>query len=205
VRQPDSERLSDILKNLSESGNPEMTLGDVVKALGERGFGALILLFAAPNLIPLPPGSSFVFGVPLVFITAQLMIRQDKVWLPKRLNAARLGSGGLLHLLQRLVPYVVMVEKLLKPRGILLTSSLGERFAGLAGLFCAIILLLPIPGANLAPAFALCCFALGLIEQDGVAMAAGWLGTVATVVILYFLGSVAFLFLRTGIDFFSVQ
>jgi hypothetical protein len=205
VREPHSERLSDILKRLSENDNPDMTLGDIVKALGERGFGALILLFAAPNLIPLPPGSSFVFGVPLIFITAQLMIRQDKIWLPKRLNEARLGGGRLLYLLQRLVPYVVKIEKLLKPRGTLLTSPLGERFAGLAGLFCASILLLPIPGANMAPAFALCCFALGLIEQDGVAMAGGWLGAVGTLVILYFVGSVAFLFLRTGIDFFSMQ
>jgi hypothetical protein len=205
VRQPHSGRLSDILKSLSENDNPDMTLGDVVRALGERGFGALILLFAAPNLIPLPPGSSFVFGVPLVFITAQLMIGQDKIWLPKRLNDTRLGGGRLIHLLQRLVPYVVKIEKLLKPRGTLLTSPLGERFAGLAGLFCAIILLLPIPGANMAPAFALCCFALGLIEQDGMAIAAGWLGAIATLVVLYFLGNVAFLFLRTGIDFFSVQ
>src|SRR5262245_22040303 len=108
-----------------------MTLGDVVRALGERGFGALILLFAAPNLIPLPPGSSFLFGVPLVFITAQLMIGQNKVWLPKRLNDARIGGGRLLHLLQRLVPYVVKIERLLKPRGTLLASPLAERFAGL--------------------------------------------------------------------------
>ncbi len=204
MREPHSERLSDILKKLSESDNPDMTLGDVVIALGERGFGALILLFAAPNLIPLPPGSSFIFGVPLVFITAQLMVRQDKIWLPKRLSEARLGGGRLLHLPQRLVPYVVKIEKLLKPRGTLLTSPLAERLAGLAGLFCSVILLLPIPGANIAPALALCCFALGLIEQDGVAMAGGWLGSIGTVVILYFLGSVVFLFLRTGIDFFSV-
>src|SRR5262245_50308506 len=182
-----------------------MTLGDVVRALGERGFGALILLLAAPNLIPLPPGSSFIFGVPLVFITAQLMIRQYRIWLPQRLADAKVGGGRLLHLLERLVPYVIKIEKLLKPRGPVLTSAFGERLAGLAGLFCAIILLLPIPGANMAPALALCCFGLGLIEQDEIAMAGGWLGTIATVAILYFLGSYAFLFLRTGIDYFNMQ
>ena len=205
MREPHSERLSDILTRLSQNHDPDMTLGDVVKALGERGFGALILLLAAPNLIPLPPGSSFIFGLPLVFITAQLMIKQDKVWLPKRLMNTKVGGGRLPYLLERLVPYVIKVEKFLKPRGTLLTSSYGERLAGLAGLFVSIVLLLPIPGANIAPAFALCCFALGLIEQDEIAMATGWLGTLGTVVILYFLGSVAFLFLRTGIDFFSMQ
>jgi hypothetical protein len=203
VREPHSDRLSDILKRLAQNHDPEMTLGDVVKALGERGFGALILLLAAPNLIPLPPGSSFVFGVPLIFITAQLMIKQDKVWLPKRLVDMKVGGGRLPYLLERLVPYVIKVEKLLKPRGTLLTSSYGERLAGLAGLFCAIVLLLPIPGANMAPAFALCCFALGLIEQDEVAMAGGWLGTIATIVILillYLFGTAIFFFVSNWLS-----
>lgn len=203
MREPHSERLSDILKRLAQNSNPDMTLGDVVKALGERGFGALILLLAAPNLIPLPPGSSFVFGVPLIFITAQLMIKQDKVWLPKRLVDMKVGGGRLPYLLERLVPYVMKVERLLKPRGTLLTSSYGERLAGLAGLFCAIILLLPIPGANMAPAFALCCFALGLIEQDEIAMAGGWLGTILTVVILillYLFGTAIFFFLSNWLS-----
>nr|ALS88970.1 exopolysaccharide synthesis, ExoD [uncultured bacterium] len=203
MREPHSERLSDILKRLAQNHDPAMTLGDIVKALGERGFGALILLLAAPNLIPLPPGSSFVFGVPLIFITAQLMIKQDKVWLPKRLVDMKVGGGRLPALLERLVPYVMKVERLLKPRGTLLTSSYGERLAGLAGLFCAIILLLPIPGANMAPAFALCCFALGLIEQDEVAMAGGWLGTIATVVILillYLFGTAIFFFVSNWLS-----
>lgn len=198
MTEPHNERLSDILKRLAQDHNPDLTLGDVVRALGERGFGALILLLAAPNIIPLPPGSSFIFGVPLVFITAQLMIKQDKVWLPQKLMNAKVGGGRLPYLLNRLVPYVVKVERLLKPRGTLLTSSLGERLAGLAGLFCAIILLLPIPGANMAPALALCCFALGLIEQDDLAMASGWFGTAATVVILillYLFGTAIFAFL----------
>ena len=187
MTEPHNERLSDILKRLAQDRNPDLTLGDIVRALGERGFGALILLLAAPNIIPLPPGSSFIFGVPLVFITAQLMIKQNKVWLPQKLMNAKVGGGRLPYLLNRLVPYVVKVERLLKPRGTLLISSLGERLAGLAGLFCAIILLLPIPGANMAPALALCCFALGLIEQDDLAMAGGWIGTAATVVILILL------------------
>src|SRR5262249_18413111 len=161
-----NERLSTILTRLAQDRNPDLTLGDIVRALGERGFGALILLFAAPNIIPLPPGSSFVFGVPLVFITAQLMIKQIKVWLPRKLMKMNVGGGRLPYLLERLVPYVIKIEKFLKPRGTVLTSTLGERLAGLAGLFCAIVLLLPIPGANMAPALALCCFALGLIEQD---------------------------------------
>lgn len=203
MREPHNERLSTILKRLAQDHNPELTLGDIVRALGERGFGALILLFAAPNIIPLPPGSSFVFGVPLVFITAQLMIKQNKVWLPRKLMVMKVGGGRLPYLIERLVPYVIKVERFLKPRGTLLTSSLGERLAGLGGLFASTVLLLPIPGANMAPALALCCFALGLIEQDDLAMAGGWFGTIATAVVLillYLFGTAIFAFLSNWIS-----
>ena len=63
--------------------------------------------------------------------------------------------------------------------------------------------LLPIPGANMAPALALCCFALGLIEQDDLAMAGGWFGTAATVVILillYLFGTAIFAYLSNWLS-----
>jgi hypothetical protein len=37
----------------------------VLDAFGDRAFGALMLLFAAPNVLPLPPGMSAVLGAVL--------------------------------------------------------------------------------------------------------------------------------------------
>ncbi|MGE3829493.1 MAG: exopolysaccharide biosynthesis protein [Parvibaculaceae bacterium] len=184
MSEPHNERLSDILRRVGQEAGSEMSLGDLVVAFGERAFGALILIFAAPNLIPLPPGSSSVFAAPLIFITAQLMIGRQRVWLPKRLARVRLGGERLRQLTERMIPWVLKAEKLLKPRGTLLTSPLGERLAGGACFFLSVVLFLPIPLANMVPALALCLFALGLIEQDGMAMAGGWLATAATVAIL---------------------
>jgi hypothetical protein len=184
VSTTQEERLSDILRRVSREAGPELTLGELVNAFDERAFGALILVLAAPNLIPLPPGSSSVFGAPLLFITAQLMLGFHRVWLPKSLAAVRIGGERLRYLTDRIIPWVMKAEKLLKPRGTLLTSDFGERLAGAACFFLSVVLFLPIPLANMAPALALCCFALGLIEQDATAMAAGWLGTLATAAIL---------------------
>jgi hypothetical protein len=189
VSETHTERLSDILRRVGHECGPEITLGELVMAFGERAFGALILILAAPNLIPLPPGSSAVFGAPLLFITAQLMIGHYRVWLPKRLAAIRIGGDRLRYLTDRITPWVMKAEKLLKPRGTLLTSSLAERLAGGACFFLSVVLFLPIPFANMAPALALCCFALGLIEQDGAAMAGGWLVTLATIAILALLAN----------------
>ena len=184
-----NERLSDILRRVGSECGAELTLGDLVVAFGERAFGALILVFAAPNLIPLPPGSSAVFGAPLLFITAQLMIGHHRVWLPQRLAAVRIGGDRLRYLTDKMIPWIVKAEKLLKPIGTLLTSDFGERLAGGACFFLSVVLFLPIPLANMAPALALCCFALGLIEQDATAMAGGWLVTFATVAILALLAN----------------
>jgi hypothetical protein len=184
VNEVHNERLSDILRRVGQSAGKEISLGELVLAFDERAFGALILVFAAPNLIPLPPGSSSVFAAPLIFITAQLMIGYHRVWLPKRLAAVQISGDRLRYLTDRIIPWVVKAERLLKPRGTLLTSDFGERLAGGACFFLSVVLFLPIPLANMVPAFALCLFALGLIEQDAGAMAGGWLGTAATVGIL---------------------
>jgi hypothetical protein len=180
-------RLSELLRSVAQQG--DTTLGGIVEALGERGFGALMLLLAAPNLIPLPPGSSAVFGAPLVFIAAQIMIGSTKLWLPRRLTQIAISGARLDYLMQRLQPSIAKAERLLRPRGILLVSPWGERLAGAACLLLSIVLFLPIPLANMAPALGLCCFALGLIAQDAIAMALGWLCTIATCIILFLLTS----------------
>lgn len=169
----------------------EIALRDLLDAFGERSFGAAILLLAAPNIIPLPPGSSTVFGVPLIFVTLQLMLGWKAVWLPEKIMGYRLKAETFRYIVEKLVPWLEKVEKLLKPRGTLLVSPMGERLAGLACLALSLILSLPIWGANIVPAMALSAFALGLIEQDAHAMAAGWLLTLATAAILAAVGGLA--------------
>ena len=68
------QRFSEVLSGLAARPVPVISIGDVLNAFGDRAFGALMLLFAAPNMLPLPPGMSAVLGAPLLFITAQLML-----------------------------------------------------------------------------------------------------------------------------------
>jgi len=51
---------------------PEASLGSLRDALGDRGFGVLLFIFALPNLIPVNiPLLSAVLGAPLVLLAAQ--------------------------------------------------------------------------------------------------------------------------------------
>ena len=56
------QRFSEVLNGLASRTSPAISIGDVLNAFGDRAFGALMLLFAAPNVLPLPPGMSAVLG-----------------------------------------------------------------------------------------------------------------------------------------------
>src|SRR5918993_1800459 len=77
------QRFSEVLSDLAGRPAAAVSLGDVLDAFGDRAFGALMLLFAAPNMLPLPPGLSAVLGAPLLFVTAQLMLGRPTLWMPR--------------------------------------------------------------------------------------------------------------------------
>ena len=76
-------------------------LADLSRAFGDRAFGALLLVFALPNLLPLPPGSSTVLGIPLMLISVQLALERTELWPPRAVGERSLGKGDL----QRIVAY----------------------------------------------------------------------------------------------------
>ncbi|MEI7610188.1 MAG: exopolysaccharide biosynthesis protein, partial [Rhodospirillaceae bacterium] len=45
---------------------PRISVGYLLLALKDRALGALILVFAATNVMPTPPGTSTVLGIPLI-------------------------------------------------------------------------------------------------------------------------------------------
>jgi hypothetical protein len=189
VRPSGSPQLSGLLRDMAMRAKGDISLNDLLNAFGERSFGAALLILAAPNVVP---GVAAILGLPLIFITAQLMLGWKTVWLPHRFLNYTLHAESFKKVADALAPRLERVEKLLKPRGTLFTSAFGERLAGLACLVMSVILFLPIAGFNLLPTLTLCAFALGLIEQDAHAMAAGWLLAAVTVALLFFFGGLAF-------------
>ncbi|MBN9010426.1 MAG: exopolysaccharide biosynthesis protein, partial [Rhizobiales bacterium] len=65
-------RLSTILQLLAGSDEERILISRLVEAFADRAFGALMFIFALPNVIPMPPGTSAILGFPLVVIAAQL-------------------------------------------------------------------------------------------------------------------------------------
>lgn len=175
VPTPSSRRTSQLLREfLAGETGPRITLGALRDALGDRGFGVLLFIFALPNLVPVNiPLLSAVLGLPLVLLAAQLSYGRHKPWFPDWLTDQTFSRQGFAAVVTRALPYLERAERLLRPRLTVLLSWTGERLIGIAILILALVLALPIPFANWLPACAIAIIALAIVEKDGVAVLVG--------------------------------
>ena len=194
------QRFSEVLNDLASRPSPTIAISDVLSAFGDRAFGALMLLFAAPNILPLPPGTSAVLGAPLLFITAQLMLGRSTLWMPAFIRERSIQRDFFALLTAKLSPVLARGERLLKPRLPSLLHPAPERLVGAACLLLAVILFLPIPFGNIPPAFAISAFALGILERDGIAALVSWIATIGSVLILAAISSAILAGIRAFLD-----
>jgi hypothetical protein len=192
-------RMSTVLRRLIGRIEGRIRLAELVGSFGDRTFGALLLIFALPNLIPLPPGSSAILGAPLILISTQLALGRTSLWLPQAVGNRTLASHDLQKLVGYTAPALRRTELLLAPR---LDMFLNDRLIGFACLVLAIVLFLPIPLGNIPPAFAICAFALGLLQRDGAAVLVGWVGTAASLVIVALVSGVVIYTVKAAYDAF---
>jgi hypothetical protein len=177
--------LSVVLLRLAQDSTRErIAVGDLLRALGDRALGALIFIFAVPNVIPVPPGVSTVLGAPLLFLSVQLMFGL-RPWLPALVAKRSISREDLATLVRRVVPWLARAEKLLRPRVRVLAGPPAEYLVGLVCLLLACILVLPIPLGNALPALAISLMALGVLERDGLWVLGGLVTAVASVAVVY--------------------
>jgi hypothetical protein len=161
-------RLSQILDEIAaDESRTRVSVADLLHVMSGRAIGALLLLFALPNILPAPPGTSAILGMPLVYLSAQMMLGRLP-WLPAFIANRSMAREDFAATISRATPLIARAEKLLKPRLSLVVRHGAERVIGAVCLILAIVLLLPIPLGNMLPAFAIGLLALGVLERDGI-------------------------------------
>jgi hypothetical protein len=166
---------SALLRGLAADPRSEVTIADILAYLGDRALAAAMLVFALPILAPLPPGSNFVLGLPLLAITGQLMLGRSTLWLPGLISRKRVRLDSFRAFLSKAADRLAWLEQYIRPRHAWFCAPRADRLIGGACFMLAILLFLPIPFASLLPALAMTLFALGLVKRDGILIAAGWL------------------------------
>ena len=176
--------LSTVLRLLAADTTRErVSVADLLAALGDRALGALLFVFAFPNVLPTPPGTSTILGAPLVFLAAQLAFGRAP-WLPSVVARRSMPRTDFAVLVRRIAPWLERAERLLRPRLTRLALPPAEYAVGALCLLLAVLLVLPIPLGNMLPALAISLLALGVLERDGVWVLAGLVATAASLVLV---------------------
>ncbi|RUM99664.1 exopolysaccharide biosynthesis protein [Pseudaminobacter arsenicus] len=183
-------QLSQLFMQLAEDAEDRVTMGSIRDALGTRSFAALLVLFAAFNLLPLPPGASAFLGVPLLIVSAQMMYGSKRVWLPQFVTEKSLSAEQFRAIMARVIPRLTQVERFIKPRYWPFWRRRGDRVIGIVAFLLAIVVTLPIPLGNWLPAFSTALLGLALSERDGILLAVGGaVGVAALSVVMLVVGT----------------
>lgn len=173
-------RLSADLEALrvASAGKP-LTVEELQSALKGRGVAMLLLLLSLPFCFIPVPGLSTPFGIAVLLMGIRIAFGQ-KPWLPKLIRQRSISPSRLVKVLTGGIRFARIMEKIVKPRMQFLhrwPGAMNLIGVGIASGGLLLLLPLPIPFSNFAPAWAVVLLSAGMMERDGVLVLLGHLVT----------------------------
>ena len=171
----DLRRTSDLLRELVlENPRIKITLGELLQALDDRAFGFMMFLLAFPVCLPMPPGFSSIMGFLILPIALQFLLGRARPNLPKSIRDRPLDRAALAKAIGIIMPALLWLEKIFRPRWHYVTHGAGEKISGLIILILILVLITPLPPPlHFLPASGIALMALGIMERDGAIVVAG--------------------------------
>ena len=177
---PLSQRLAQIVQETSED---RISFSELAAQLHARAWGGLLLIFAAINVLPLPPGTSAFFALPIMIVAAQMVFGRATPWFPARINRRGVKKQELRRLIGKIEWAEVRIERIFKPRLASLSGPGATRVIGLICFLLALIAAIPVPLFHVAPAIAILMFGLSLIYRDGALVIAAAIASVLAIIV----------------------
>lgn len=182
--------LSEVLQEIAETPSERISLNELSARFGGRALGALLLVFGILCLLPLPPGATTIFGLPLLLLAPQLLVGLRAPWLPQKLRHRAVEMDQVRPNLPRVIRWLRRIESVSRPRLTFLFGPVGQRLIGLVCTVLAVVLILPIPLGNLLPAASVSVLALALIQRDGILALIGYGAALASASVLVLAASI---------------
>jgi hypothetical protein len=170
---------------VEEDGPDRLTFSDLAMKLQARAWGGLLVIFAAINVIPLPPGVNIFFAIPLMIVSAQMAFGRATPWFPARIDRRGVTKEELRRLVAKMEWVERRVERMFKPRLPGFTGRTATRLIGVACFILALFAMLPI--VHVAPAAVIVLFGLALIYRDGALVIAAAVAAVVGAIVAAFL------------------
>jgi hypothetical protein len=153
--------LAEALQNIDDT---HVSIGELMTQFQRRSYGGVLLILA---LLAIVPGISVLAGIAMIVPASQLFMGLPAPVFPNFIQQRQIGVAGLVKWGMTVSRWVERLETLVVPRWPSLSNRLARRLIGLVILFLGIVVSIPFPFSNFPPALATICFALGLLERDG--------------------------------------
>ena len=191
--------LGKTLKDLLGTENQRaLSIQEITTAVGEKGFGLLLVVLSLPSALPVPaPGYSTPFGIVIVLVALQLSFSRQTLWLPRMLANIRIKPKLAHSMLSGASNFLLTVERYIKPRQRWIRSRPGQLGLSIVIIIMALLMMLPIPLTNTFPAIVIFIIGVGLAEEDGLlALGAFFIGCFA----LFMYAGIIYLVLTKGAE-----
>ena len=165
--------------------HPTISIKEILEVLSGKGRGLILMFLSLPFCQPLQiPGLSTPFGLIIAFIGARIAFSK-RIWLPKTVLLKTIPSAVIQKISQKGHKLLTKIARLIHPRFRCLYEYRIMHICNgllivLLGIFLA--LPLPIPLTNLSAGWALFLLSIGLLENDGFFLIAGYLVALLTIV-----------------------
>ncbi|ODA66429.1 Exopolysaccharide synthesis, ExoD [Methyloligella halotolerans] len=171
-----SSPVASILDQLEDRASEceNVTIGDMMDALGNRSYGPFLMIPALIGITPVGgiPGVPTLLAVIIILFAVQIMLGLDHLWIPKFLRKRRVPADKMKQSLDAMRPWAVRMDRWFRGR---LDRLTAEPFVQIAAGACVLLALaIPplelLPFAVALPALAIAMFGLALLVSDGILM-----------------------------------
>jgi len=157
---------------VSDAPSDFVTPAWVLQAVHDRAFGFLILLLGLVAVVPSLSTAALLVVVPAM----QMIVARRAPTLPRWIANRPMATPRLTGLVTRLVPVLRRMETVVRPRW-RASSALTQRVVGGVILLLGLSILCPMPLSSIPPGLAIMLLAFGYLEEDGLLLAVGLVGS----------------------------
>jgi hypothetical protein len=192
---PLGETLQELLNANDERG---LSISEITCAVGEKGFGLLLIVLSLPSALPMPaPGYSTPFGIVMALIALQMIRGRKVIWLPQGLGTIQIKPKLAKTMLGNASKFLSKIERYIRPRQKWIRGRTGQVSLAFVVLNMACLMMLPIPLTNTFPAMVIFMIGVGLSEEDGL-LAIGAFTVGCCAMLLY--AGIVYIVLTQGVE-----
>lgn len=187
------------LRRLQDEG--PLTLGKLADMLGDKGFGLLLVFLSLPSALPLPAaGYSVPFGIVLIILGTQMLVGRTQPWLPTKMRDREFGGTIAEKIFAGAEKIFGWLEHIVQPRLKWLNNPASIKLMGLLTIVMGMLMCVPIPLTNTAPAIVVFLIGVGLSEEDGLFSAGACLVGIGAVLLYVYVVYAFFAYGPEAID-----